>query len=211
MNIQPELVSSTGRVGKEERALTLVEMMITMGLFGFVLMALLYAHIFGLREDQLVQSKLGASETARRDFARIANDIRAAQKWRIGNLNGGNFVELADGFSEGDAIEVNLTADTNAFIRYYFANVGNDNKLFRYHSGDDQATVLASNLIDLLTFQSEDFRGDRLLARDDYLYVVHFTLKFRQYQYPLTTVGSNCLYDLYKIEFRLTPHASGPL
>jgi hypothetical protein len=190
------------------RALTLVEMMITMGVFGLVLIAVVYSHIFGLRQDQLVESKLGASETARRDFGQISRDIRSAKRWQVGNMSGTTFVDIADGVNQqGSALQLNLTTDTNFSVLYYFGVSAGDNKLFRLHTGDVAPTVVASNLIDTLTFTAEDYTGTNVITSLQWRYVIHFTLKFRQYQYPLTKVGTNYLYDLYKIEFRLTPHA----
>jgi hypothetical protein len=40
----------------------------------------------------------------------------------------------------------------------------------------------------------------------NYKGVIHVKLQFCQFQYPLTPVGTNGLYDYYKMEFRATPH-----
>jgi len=41
--------------------------------------------------------------------------------------------------------------------------------------------------------------------------LVHTTLWFWQYQFPLTSVGSGCHYDVYKMDMRITPHVpDGP-
>ena len=31
-------------------------------------------------------------------------------------------------------------------------------------------------------------------------------MEFCQYQYPLTKVGSNCLYDYYRMQFKVSSH-----
>ena len=49
-------------------------------MIGFV-----YCQMFGMRQDQLVNSKIGAAEQARMGFNELANDIRAAKIWQIGN------------------------------------------------------------------------------------------------------------------------------
>jgi Tfp pilus assembly protein PilW len=198
---------ATANPASRQLALTLVEMMVTMGVFSLVLIGVLYSHVFGLKQDQLVESKLGASETARRDFGQIARDIRSAKMWQVGNMSGTTFVDLPDGTNQiGNALQLNLTADPTISVLYYFGSVGGDNKLFRLHTGDTVPTVIASNLIDTLSFTAEDYAGTTIQTLQ-WRYVIHFTLKFRQYQYPLTMVGTNYLYDLYKIEFRLTPHS----
>jgi hypothetical protein len=193
------------------RAMTLVEIMITMGVFTMMVLAMITSHLLGLRTDQFVESKLGASETARRGFDKMANEIRAAKNWQVGNMSGMNFVDIPDGQTQaGSTLQISLK--TNAYpmvppyILYYFTNISGDNQLCRFHTGDAAPTVLASNLIDTLTFSAENY-SNSVMTSLTYRYVIHYTLKFREYQFPLTKVGTNYLYDLYKIEFRLTPHA----
>jgi len=176
------------------------------------MIGMLWSHLFGLRTDQLVESKLGASETARRGFDKMANDIRAAKNWQIGNMSGLTYVDIPDGSNQvGRALQLSLKTNTMPmtppYILYYFTNISGDNKLCRFHTGDPAPTVLASNLIDTLNFTAEDYTGTNIITTLNYRYVIHYTLKFQQFQYPLTKVGTNYLYDLYKIEFRLTPHA----
>ena len=41
--------------------------------------------------------------------------------------------------------------------------------------------------------------------------MIHTSLQFAEFQYPLTKVGTNYFYDYYKMEFRFTPHVpDGP-
>lgn len=59
-------------------AFTLVELMISMSIFSIATLGLISLHLFGQRHDQLVLSKLGASDQSRRAFDRLTEDIRAA-------------------------------------------------------------------------------------------------------------------------------------
>jgi hypothetical protein len=193
------------------RALTLVEMMTTMAVFGYVVIALVYGQIFGLRQDELVESKLGASDQSRRDFGQIMRDMRSAQIWGVGNYSGGTFTPISNGsLQQGAAIQIFLVANNTTNIVYYFdTSTPGNSKLMRIHTGDAGATTLASNLTNYyggaLTFTAEDFNGNPVTDLLDRR-VVHFTLGFLQYQYPLTMVGSGYMYDFYKMEFRVTPH-----
>jgi hypothetical protein len=194
------------RIGSES-ALTLVEMIITMSIFILVMVAFLYVHMFGLKQDELVESKLGASDQSRRGFDRITRDIRSAKVWQIGNVSGSIFTALTNGATQqGNAIQLSFTNNYAANIRYYFTTVGGDNKLCRFHTGDSGATVIASNLINTLTFTGEDYKGT-VMTDLQWRYIIHFILQFRQFQYPQTMVGTNYLYDFYKMEFRVTPRA----
>ena len=200
---------TTGRISKPDcgtHGLTLVELMVTVAVFSMAMLALISTHIFGLRQDELIQSKLGASDESRRGFDRITRDIRSAKIWRLGSFSGGTFTGLTNGAQQqGSALQLSYTNSYSTNVTYYFTTVNGDNQLCRLHTGES-STVIASNLINTLSFTAEDYRGN--VATDlQWRYVLHFILQFRQFQYPLTKVGPTNLYDFYKMEFRVTPHA----
>ncbi len=199
---------------KTRRGLTLIEMMITMGVFGFAMMAFMYAYIFGLKQDQLVQSKLGASDQSRRSFEKVARDIRSANAHAVGNYNGTVFTPIINGNDMvGNAIQIYLTnPQTNTpCIVYWFATSGGNGNyvLYRFHTGDSGRSMIANHLQNSATFSAvENYAGvlqQSMFDRD----VVHFTLDFKEYQYPLTHVGSGLFYDRYVLDFRATPHVPG--
>jgi hypothetical protein len=73
--------------------------------------------------------------------------------------------------------------------------------------------VCASNLVNWLglgySFNLEDYSGKPATndANDTtYKCIIHLDLQFCLFRYPLTPVGTNGLYDYYKMEFRATPH-----
>jgi prepilin-type N-terminal cleavage/methylation domain-containing protein len=197
------------------RGLTLIEMMITMGIFGFAMAAFLAAYIFGLRQDQLVQSKLGASDESRRSFERVARDIRCANSSFVGNYSGGTFTPIINGnTNQGNALQVFLLAGNDGNpgltnILYYFDTNGASGtwKLYRLRTGGTPQ-VIASHLQNTATFTAEDCRGVPLQSMTD-RYIIHFILDFCEYQYPLTKVGTNYFYDRYVMDFRATPHVPG--
>jgi type II secretory pathway pseudopilin PulG len=193
------------------RGTTLVEMMLAMAMFGMMLGALLFALIFGMKQDQLAQSKLGASDESRRSFERVARDIRSANSHSIGSYSGGTFTQSPLGTNQaGNALRIFLTANTNYNIVYYFDTSGTNGTwtLKRIHTGDTAPTVIASNLQNSATFSAEDYAGNTQpfsLDRE----VIHFMLDFCEYQYPRTLVGSHYYYDRYVVDFRATAHVPG--
>jgi hypothetical protein len=193
--------------------MTLIEVMVASGIFSFVVIGVVYLHMYGMLQDQLVESKLGASDQARKDFGLITRDIRGTQIFEIGNYSGGIFTSNSVNTPQvGNAVRLGLSATVypGTNILYYFdTNNPSNVTLKRIHTGDAAPTIIASSLTNcfggLLTFDSEDYQGNivsDLLDRR----VVHFSLGFAQYQYPLTVIGSGFLYDFYKMEFRVTPH-----
>jgi len=192
------------------KGLTLIETTITVGIFSMAILALVYTQIFGMKQDKIIQSKLGASDEARRGFDKLNLDIRSAKIWSIGTISSTNistFTPAADGMNQtGNAVQLNLTIDTNQYIRYVFRS----NSLFRLHSGSSALTTIARHLTNDPYFQAELFDG-RIQTNRSHKGVIHTTLWFKQYEFPMTMVGPGNYYDYYKMEFRLTPHVpDGP-
>lgn len=198
------------------QAMTLVEVMIASALMVIVIAGILSANYIGLTENQLMASKAGASDTSRYAVNDLLQDIRTAKGYLIGSVSGTNiFTPITNGIQQGQAlmlypilISTNESIDTTKYILYYFDlsdSVNSDGRLWRYVSTNQTTTVMASNLINTLYFTSEDYYGATQTVRT-YKGVIHATLQFCEFQYPLTAVGSNCLYDYYRIDCRATPH-----
>jgi len=201
-----QVSSSLGNRRRSQQAFTLIEMTTTAGIFVVLMLAFISSEIFGLRQDELVESKLGASDQSRKGFDQIVRDVRAAKVWQIGNYAGSTFTPIASGTSQqGSGLQLSFTNNYATNVVYYFTTSGGDNQLWRYHTGDATYSVIASNLNGGLIFSAEDYKG--MVVTDlQFRYVIHFILQFQQYQYPLTMVGTNYLYNLYRLEFRVTPH-----
>src|SRR5665647_861815 len=107
--------------GRRPAGFTLIEVMFASAMLIVVIMALLSAHLIGLRLDQLVESKAGASESSRRALNQLPMDIRSAKMWNIGNISGTNFVNIVDGQSQqGTALELFESTNGSQYILYYF-------------------------------------------------------------------------------------------
>ena len=194
-------------------AFTLVEMMVSLGIFSLVTIGLISLHMFGQHYDALVESKLGASDQSRRAFNDLLNDIRSAKIWQVGNGSASTFTAKANGTAQqGNALKLNLSVNTNIFILYYFDTSAR--QLLRLHSGSSTPVVIAEDLTNVtansMTFRAENYRGD--IQKDlTHKGVINAMLEFAQYRYPLTQVGPGMRYDYYKMELKATPHVpDGP-
>ncbi|MCU0782622.1 MAG: prepilin-type N-terminal cleavage/methylation domain-containing protein [Verrucomicrobia bacterium] len=193
-----------GSAARRTQALTLVEMMVAMSIFSLVSLGLVYTHLFALRQDELANSKLGASDSSRRGFSMLADDVRAAKMWQVGDGNQSTFTPIANGTAQqGTALQINLTTDTNSYILYYFDT--SKCELRRRHSGVTGSKLIAQNLTNTMYFRAENHRGE---VQTDLSHkgVINVAMQFCQYQYPLTRVGPGYFYDYYKMEFRLASH-----
>jgi hypothetical protein len=189
-------------------AMTMVEIMVAMSVFGMVVVALVYTQIFCMRYDELVCSKMGASDRSRIGFDLLTTDIRAAKIWQVGSGTLTNFVPCGNATNQvGNSIQISYTTDTNSYVRYYFDT--NFWKLYRLTNGMSTAYTVADSLTNMtgmgMTFRAEDYRGSNTTDLT-YKYVIVTTLEFAQYQFPLTMVGSNYFYNYYRLQFRTSSH-----
>ncbi|MGO9203113.1 MAG: hypothetical protein ACLQM8_21545 [Limisphaerales bacterium] len=193
--------------------MTLVEMLVTMCIFSFVVLGLVYLQMFIMKYDQMTTSELGASEMSRMSFNDLVSDIRTSWTWAVGTGNQTNFTPVPNSSpQEGNALQLSPTQNTNNYVRYFFmTNVTpslTNFMLCRMTNGMASYDVIAQNLTNNYytnMFVAEDYRGN-VLTTLRYKYVIHVTLEFCQYQYPLTKVGPGYYYDDYKMNFRVASH-----
>jgi len=215
MKISPAKFERRARAAAGRQASTLIEIMFTVTILVMLIMAIMSAHLVGLREDQWVESKSGASDSSRKILNQLPGNIKSSKMWFIGNMSGTNFV-IATNTAQGTALELCQTTNGSQAIYYYFdlSNSNNsDGHLLTTASTNWNPKVVSSNLVNWLgngySFNVEDYNGNPATnagGSKGYKQIIHVTLQFCQFQYPLTVVGTNGLYDYYKIEFRATPH-----
>lgn len=194
------------------RGLTLVETMFTVVAFGMLVGSFIAIQMFGLRHSQLVESKLGASDQSRYLLQKMGWEIRGAKAWDVGNVSGSNlntYAEVASSAAlKGTSIRLYpYGANTNTYIQYHFNT--NSQKLYRSESGVSGFTLVASDLTNNMFFQVEDYRGNVINNSTDsriWRNCVRVVLEFAKFQYPMTAIGSNQLYDYYKLEYKIAPH-----
>jgi hypothetical protein len=204
------LLTATGAHPNRRRAgISLPELMVSMAVFGLSMTGLVYCQMFGLRLDELVNSKSGASEQSRLSFNDLTTDIRSAKIWQIGNGNLSSFTPIPLGSAQqGTALKLSMTTDTNQYVLYYFDT--NACQLWRAHSGNAPAKMLVQYLTNSMYFQAQTYHGD-MQTDLSHKGIIYVNMQFCQYQYPITKIGPGYYYDFYQIQFRVTPHApDGP-
>ena len=200
------------RQPSSESGYTLVEVMFVSFVMILVVLALLAAQLVGFRVGQLVDSKSGASDSSRLALKNLVMDIRSAKMWDIGNLDstGTNFISITNGLLQGPALQLCQTTNGSRYSVYYFKYAGPNNSMLMKADTNWVSTVICSNLIDNTNFTAELYNGqlqtNTVSNVNNYKNVIHVILDFCQFQYPLTQVDTNGLYDFYKLEFRVSPH-----
>ena len=224
----PKPARAGARRARQTRAFSVTEMMVAVFIFVFLVLGIIYVWMFAMRYDELVCSKLGASEKSRMSFDTLTGDIRASKWWRIGNgTNAASFVPCGNATSQlGNALKLSADANTNssAYIIYYF-NTNNSPingcTLCRSSNGVATVQIMVQSLTNTgytpmsMAFHAEQRPSTNLVTAitdDDILhdlqfkYVIVTTMEFCQYQYPLTKVGPGYYYNYYCIQLKAASH-----
>jgi type II secretory pathway pseudopilin PulG len=188
-----------------QRAFTLTEIMVTMGILMMVMAAVIYGHIAGLKMYGYTKAKLGASEMARSAINNLVAEIRTCKRVQVGNGDLTSFAFVADGQEQkGTAVQIYPTLDTNVWIRYYLDNSA---KLLRTTNGTSVREIVAEFITNKVVFAAEDATG-AVLTNNVNNRVVSMTLQFYQIQYPITPVGTpGAYFDFYQLRTKVTRRA----
>jgi prepilin-type N-terminal cleavage/methylation domain-containing protein len=210
---------------RRARGFTLPEMMVAVSIFVFMTLGIIYTMLFGMRWDELVCSKLGASDKSRLSFDLLTGEIRAAKSWSIGNIGNNDktsFTPCGNATAQlGNALSLTNSAGTTSWVRYWFDT---NNCWLCRGTNNGVATsyqIITQNLTNTgLTGLSMAFHAEKrfnanlvtsittndILQDLEYKYVVATTMEFCQYQYPLTRVGPGYYYNYYCIQIKAASH-----
>src|SRR5580698_6703980 len=112
-------LQSTG-LARRIQAMTLAEMMVSMAIFMLLMGGFMSVYIFGMRQDQLVNSALGANDQSRENFNLMLDEIRACKNVQIGNGDYTSFVALTNGYQQGPSLQIIPSTNLGMFIYYWF-------------------------------------------------------------------------------------------
>jgi hypothetical protein len=173
-----------------------------MTLTTFVVGGVVYSHIMGGRLMQFAAAKLGASDSSRKAFGKLQDEIRAATTIQIGNGTATSFTAIPNGTAlQGTAIQIYPTTNNNWWLRYYYAT--NSSELRRVTSSNATPQLIASYVTNAILFSKEDYLGNTL-STDTGNSAVNVRLQFYQLVYPMTKVGTNNYYEYFQLQTRIT-------
>jgi type II secretory pathway pseudopilin PulG len=193
--------------------ISMPELMISLSIFGMMVAGLLAINLFGMRQDGVVNSKLGANDQSRLAFALLLSEIRSCKNLQIGSGSQTTFKPVTNGVAQqGNALQIYpLANNTNLYVRYYFDSSTTNpstNELHRISSTNHEFQIVVRNLTNTMFFQAADYTGTNVLTQSptnyNHNFVVNVLFQFYQFEYPLTKVGPGYYYDYYKVQFKAT-------
>jgi len=191
---------------------TLPELMITASLFILMTAGFISANMFALRQDELVNSKLGANDQSRLSLTLLLSEIRGCKDVQVGTGSSNSFTSVTNGaVQQGSCLQITPSLNTSMWIRYYFRTNGINGELWRVSSVTTNGIRILTGLTNSTVFQVFDYTGTNVLTviptNYNYNYAVGATFQFYQYQYPLTYVGPQQYYNYYKLGFKVARRA----
>lgn len=191
-------------------AFTLVEMMVSVGLFlGILVGVMVGLQEFGLRVYTLAATKLSATADARGALNQLRGQIRSAALVHVGIYTNDTFSLISNNLPQiGNALEVYASGTTNESDAtptiYYQASSGGVNAL--YSVSNNVVNLLANYVTNYDVFTAEDYRANILTTYDDNP-VIRVVLQFYQWEYPLGVIGGNAVnaYNFYQLQTLISP------
>lgn len=195
---------------------TLVEMMMVVGIFLFLFVGVLVGvQLFALRIYTLEATKLVATQGARTALNQMRDDVREAKNVYVGNCSGAtasSFSLIAVTNAQmGNALIVYPSTNTTYYTIYYLDTNTSVTALTRFYvaSGSVVSNVetLATYITNLNVFDAENFQGMTIsnYTALDNREVIHMTLQFAQWEYPIAFVGGHGFnaFDYYQLRTKV--------
>lgn len=214
---------------------TLVEMMLSAGIYLFLLVGVMVAvQLFASRVYTIGATKLVATTGSRKALNQIRDDIRGAKLLQVGAAdNSGNFTPYGGtNVAQGNALQVFTTTNLAAPFSLYFLQTNTINGISsnvllwvsvttNIAAGTSSAVTnsLAAYITNLDIFAAEDWDNwptsgapaSQVTVSNSTLnnQVYSVKLQFWQWEYPIAVVGGGGLnaYDYYQLRTRVCRRA----
>jgi type II secretory pathway pseudopilin PulG len=179
------------------RAFTLVEMLYSTFILGFLVAALVSLQIFGIKMGFLATNKMIAVSGALKGMDQIRNSVReAVDTVQIGNYSSGRFSSTTSSSNPiGNALEI-PQAD-GSYLTFYVDTASN---ILYQKTANGNLTALASSVTNQQVFEADDCYG-HLSTNNSEHYTIRMTLKFRQLEYAAGVTN----YNNYQLQTQITP------
>jgi prepilin-type N-terminal cleavage/methylation domain-containing protein len=196
---------------------TLVEMMITMTIFSFVVLALIGLQLFAMKVYTLGATMLSATTGGRQTMNVLRDEIRAAKNVYVGTYDpagSATFVQTPNGSPQrGNALEINYTNDSGTNFLIFYQSTSRTNISYFSNSSATAFTntpvkILANFVTNYYCFFAEDYQGN---VETNYQNnpVIHVIMQFYQWEYPIGIIGGGAAnsYNSYVLNARVSRRA----
>src|ERR1035437_4108513 len=209
-----------GRRRKHLSAFTLVEIMISAGVYLVIFVGVMVAiQVFALRVYTLAATKLTATQSSRKALNQIRDDIRQGKLIQVGKCdNSGSFTAVAGtNGAIGNAIQIFGTTNLDAPDSIYYLQpnpVGrlSSNNLMSHivTSASSPPYKLSTYITNLDVFAAEDCYGNTIsnVMKNNQVFTIK--LQFYQWEYPIAYIATNGganAYNYYQLRTKVCRRA----
>lgn len=187
------------RAARASAGFTLPEALIATTVFTLLVLGVVGANIFGLKLNQMGQTKLIATDSAREVVSKMTDELRNCESAVVGNVSNGLFVaHVAGEVQSGNGLMIYATTNTNSYVLYF---LNSTNQTFIRYTTDTQiSSVVAQNVTNSVIFQAQDYLGNVLTNEQDN-HVINCVLQF------YSTNPQNPVADSYQLQTAVAPRA----
>ncbi len=161
------------------RGFTLPEILISIGIFLFIVAGVIAANFYGMRMFQNNQPRLNVSAWSRNTLGKMSEEIHACSGVSVGYLTNGQVLGFLDGETQqGVGLLIYPFANnTNNYIVYYINPA--DNTFRRATDKTNSAVILIYSVTNLIVFDAENYSGG-VLTNNLSNKVIHMKLEVNQ-------------------------------
>ncbi len=200
---------------------TLVEIYIVSAIFLVLVGAMLALQIFGLQIYTLAATKLTATAGGRKALNEIRDAVREAKLVDVGVYTNGSttFNSIGNGTNQiGNALLIFTNSSAITGTLYFMDQPSSSLLRVTMTSGayNTNGYLYTGTPVGLFTnipfvtnyfiFDAEDYLGN-VLTNNSNNRIIHMTLQFSQWEYPVAGVGNGAMYDYYELHTKVTRRA----
>src|SRR6185436_760591 len=120
MKLVSSIVSLRRPLQDGQMAFTLTEIMVAIGIFALIVVAVISSQLFGMKMFIMTRSKLTAANGARAVMNLVRDEIRSGKILVVGNGGSNAFSAILPNAPQvGNALRIYPTTATNTFVQYY--------------------------------------------------------------------------------------------
>ncbi|MGA2852957.1 MAG: hypothetical protein ABSE90_02330 [Verrucomicrobiota bacterium] len=201
---------------------TFAEIFIVSTIFALLVLATVALQFFAVRVYTLAATKLTATAGGRKALNEIRDQVRSAKLVDVGFYTNGSttFNGIGTGANQiGNALLIftnPIQSATNG--KLYFMDLGSSSLVsatmpgaystngYLYTGTPGGLSTNVPFITNYFVFCAEDYQGN-VLTNNVNNRVIHMTLQFSQWEYPLAGVGRGGMYDYYQLHTRVTQRA----